>query len=206
MPSSPANELKMWILVPAKEETKSNANELCWVDVMLDTGNCDHFDSLIEEHHFAPGAVINTVIGLVDAKPPDSIPPMLGAKQDNQPDIIQAASSQQENQQLHALHGLKKAQVAEKQRLLMLHIKLIEHTSGCRSSTCPSKNCAEMKQYLHHIHVCEITGHGGCKICQRIRRLVEIHAEGCKDDDCPVPHCVTIRMQQLYPGLVATSL
>lgn len=95
--------------------------------------------------------------------------------------------------------GLTEQQRLQRQRNLMLHIQLIEHASRCTSQGCSSTNCAKMKKYLQHARVCKVKIQGGCKICKRIWTLLRIHAQKCKEKNCPVPQCNAIRekMRQL---------
>uniref|UniRef100_A0A6V0BSR0 histone acetyltransferase n=1 Tax=Pseudo-nitzschia australis TaxID=44445 RepID=A0A6V0BSR0_9STRA len=89
--------------------------------------------------------------------------------------------------------GLTEAERENRQRNLALHIQLIEHASRCVSSSCTSKNCAKMKEYLQHAHTCKTKIVGGCRICKRIWTLLRIHAQKCKDKICPIPQCMIIR-------------
>lgn len=56
-----------------------------------------------------------------------------------------------------------------------------------------------MKKYLQHARVCKVKVLGGCKICKKIWTLLRIHAQKCKDTNCPIPQCNAIRekMRQL---------
>jgi E1A/CREB-binding protein len=95
--------------------------------------------------------------------------------------------------------GLSEEERNQRQRNLMLHIQLIEHAARCTSKTCNSSNCVKMKNYLNHSKVCRVKASGGCKICKRIWTLLRIHAQKCKDRNCPIPQCLAIRekMRQL---------
>jgi E1A/CREB-binding protein len=95
--------------------------------------------------------------------------------------------------------GLTDAERLQRQRNLLLHIQLIEHASRCNSKACTSTNCAKMKSYLQHARSCRVKVQGGCKICKRIWTLLRIHAQKCKDPNCPIPQCNAIRekMRQL---------
>jgi E1A/CREB-binding protein len=95
--------------------------------------------------------------------------------------------------------GLSEQERMQRQRNLLLHIQLIEHASRCSSQTCSSLNCAKMKKYLQHARVCKVKVLGGCKICKKIWTLLRIHAQKCKDTNCPIPQCNAIRekMRQL---------
>eukprot|EP00804_Cyclotella_cryptica_P015047 CCRYP_000634-RA/>CCRYP_000634-RA protein AED:0.01 eAED:0.01 QI:1424/1/1/1/0.66/0.5/4/88/1434 len=95
--------------------------------------------------------------------------------------------------------GLTEEQRRERQRNIQLHITLIEHASRCVSSTCKSSNCQKMKSYLKHGETCKIKASGGCKICKRIWTLLRIHAQQCKNNNCPIPQCIAIkkRLRQL---------
>jgi E1A/CREB-binding protein len=95
--------------------------------------------------------------------------------------------------------GMSEKERKQRQRNLLLHIQLIEHASHCDSSKCASTNCAKMKQYLQHARICKVKVQGGCKICKRIWTLLRIHAQKCKEPNCPIPQCTAIRekMRQL---------
>lgn len=95
--------------------------------------------------------------------------------------------------------GLSEQERQQRQRNLLLHIQLIEHASRCTSQNCSSTNCAKMKNYLKHARICRVKVQGGCRICKRIWTLLRIHAQKCKDRNCPIPQCNAIRekMRQL---------
>lgn len=109
-----------------------------------------------------------------------------------QPIAVDAEANQERS-------GLTEAERQQRQRNLMLHIQLIEHASRCNSKSCTSSNCAKMKSYLQHSRVCRVKATGGCRICKRIWTLLRIHAQKCKDRNCPIPQCQAIRekMRQL---------
>lgn len=109
-----------------------------------------------------------------------------------QPIPVESEANQERN-------GLTEAERNQRQRNLMLHIQLIEHASRCTSKACTSSNCAKMKNYLLHSRVCRVKAGGGCRICKRIWTLLRIHAQKCKDRNCPIPQCNAIRekMRQL---------
>jgi E1A/CREB-binding protein len=111
---------------------------------------------------------------------------------------LQAIAVESDNNEERS-NGLTDAQRMERQRKLLMHIQLIEHASRCNSKSCSSSNCAKMKSYLKHSSSCRIKVQGGCKICKRIWTLLRIHAQKCKDQNCPIPQCNAIRekMRQL---------
>ena len=112
---------------------------------------------------------------------------------------LQPISVEAENGKDSSSSGLTAEQRKQRQRNLMLHIQLIEHAAKCRSATCTSTNCAKMKNYLKHSGQCKVKVSGGCKICKRIWTLLRIHAQKCKNKNCPIPQCTAIRekMRQL---------
>ena len=89
----------------------------------------------------------------------------------------------------------------ERRRNIALHMTLLSHASTCQSTAfcCPrygracSANCAKMKGLLKHEAECSVKAIGGCKVCIRVRALLQIHARQCTKTDCPVPHCSAIR-------------
>ena len=59
-------------------------------------------------------------------------------------------------------------------------------------------NCLVLTCHLCFLHL-QVKVQGGCRICKRIWTLLRIHAQKCKDRDCPIPQCNAIRekMRQL---------
>ncbi len=47
--------------------------------------------------------------------------------------------------------------------------------------------------FHYHISVSQIKAGGGCKVCKRIWTLLRIHAQQCKNPNCPIPQCIAIR-------------
>ena len=45
----------------------------------------------------------------------------------------------------------------DRERQIKLHIQLLEHASLCQSGSCPSPNCAKMKNYLKHFKDCPVS-------------------------------------------------
>ena len=84
----------------------------------------------------------------------------------------------------------------ERQRKIEQGLTLIVHASTCtQESFCNSVNCAKMKGYLKHGKTCKVKAPGGCKLCKRVYTLLRIHAisKQCKQENCPVQHCMAIR-------------
>jgi E1A/CREB-binding protein len=104
-------------------------------------------------------------------------------------EVIKVESGQQDG----GTSGLTEEQRRERQRNIQLHITLIEHASRCNSTQCKSSNCQKMKAYLKHGQTCQTKASGGCKICKRIWTLLRIHAQQCKNSNCPIPQCIAIR-------------
>ena len=93
-------------------------------------------------------------------------------------------------------NGITEEERRERQRMLQLHIHLIEHASRCKSTSCTSSNCAKMKSYMVHGKTCKLKASGGCLICKRVWTLLRIHAQKCKDAVCPVPQCMAIHYRK----------
>jgi hypothetical protein len=90
---------------------------------------------------------------------------------------------------------LTEAQRKERQRSIQLHMQLLSHAANCNSENkeCPSANCNKMKGLLAHGKTCKTTAAGGCPVCKRIWALFQLHARQCKESNCKVPNCSTIR-------------
>jgi len=83
-------------------------------------------------------------------------------------------------------------QSAQKRRV-DLHLRLLEHSSGCVDESCPSENCAKMKRLTAHLIACRdsVTCEGG--ICKRMVALLNVHARRCRSPGCIIHGCATIR-------------
>ena len=85
------------------------------------------------------------------------------------------------------------AQRRERQRNIQLHLQLLRHAATCDSTSCHSANCQKMKGIFNHATSCPNRANGLCHICKRIWMLFQIHARQCKESNCKVPNCNTIR-------------
>jgi E1A/CREB-binding protein len=62
----------------------------------------------------------------------------------------------------------------------------------CRGNLSHALLCLKFIFY-HHITITQIKAGGGCKVCKRIWTLLRIHAQQCKNLNCPIPQCIAIR-------------
>ena len=85
------------------------------------------------------------------------------------------------------------AQRRERERNIQLHLQLLRHAATCDSKSCHSANCSKMKGIFKHAASCPNRANGVCHICKRIWMLFQIHARQCKEANCKVPNCKTIR-------------
>ncbi|GFH55830.1 hypothetical protein CTEN210_12306 [Chaetoceros tenuissimus] len=76
---------------------------------------------------------------------------------------------------------------AERKLHVQLHVRLLEHASLCKSSGCPSPNCAKMKEYLKHSYSCRQGPR--CTNCKPVFITLRYHAMSCKTKDCKIPRC-----------------
>lgn len=99
----------------------------------------------------------------------------------------------------------KEEQRPDRQRLIQLHMELVEHTYGCKDPNCTFPNCAKMKLLLNHPKTCTINsqgnGQGGsCDTCRRVWALLKIYARHRRKDHGTIPpqlkeHLRTIQQQ-----------
>jgi hypothetical protein len=107
---------------------------------------------------------------------------------------------------LHPLHPLRPIPVSggapvqlteeqrkERQRSIQLHLELLAHAATCNSTSCTSRNCQKMKDFMRHESQCKITAARGCRNCLRMNSLLSLHARSCKLEKCAVPKCHEIR-------------
>ena len=80
---------------------------------------------------------------------------------------------------------------------LAIYVRLFEHASACPlAAGCTSRNCSEMKKHLQHARVCRAKVQGGCRICKRIWKLLQVHASQCTDSQsCTVPQCASVQQK-----------
>merc|ERR1711988_372086 len=109
---------------------------------------------------------------------------------------------------LHPLHPLRPIPVSggapvqlteeqrkERQRSIQLHLELLAHAATCNSTSCTSRNCQKMKDFMRHESQCKITAARGCRLCMQINKVLALHARQCKLEKCAVPKCHEIREQ-----------
>mmetsp|Transcript_36742 Transcript_36742/g.98568 ORF Transcript_36742/g.98568 Transcript_36742/m.98568 type:complete len:502 (+) Transcript_36742:160-1665(+) len=96
---------------------------------------------------------------------------------------------------------------------------ILRHAVGCQGK-CGGKGCASMKvstprshtptfwasaphppaqRALAHFDECNAKEQGGCKLCQNISVLLQVHALTCENSECEVPRC---RQKWLVTGEV----
>ena len=88
---------------------------------------------------------------------------------------------------------LTEEQRKERQRSIQLHLELLAHAATCNSTSCTSRNCQKMKDFMKHESTCKITAARGCRLCMQMNKLLALHARSCKLEKCPVPKCHEIR-------------
>ncbi|KAJ8600694.1 hypothetical protein CTAYLR_008316 [Chrysophaeum taylorii] len=86
----------------------------------------------------------------------------------------------------------KEEQRPDRQRLIQLHMQLVEHTYGCKDPQCKFANCAKMKLLLNHPKTCTINAQGtaqggGCDTCRRVWALLKIYARHRRKDHGSIP-------------------
>lgn len=83
----------------------------------------------------------------------------------------------------------------ERNKSVMMHMRLLVHASECAEAKCESKNCHKMKALLRHGARCTVRATGGCHVCKRIWALLQIHARQCRmrREQCPVPRCPDLK-------------
>mmetsp|Transcript_12695 Transcript_12695/g.29860 ORF Transcript_12695/g.29860 Transcript_12695/m.29860 type:complete len:283 (+) Transcript_12695:473-1321(+) len=83
---------------------------------------------------------------------------------------------------------------AAREKSILLHMRLLTHTSTCNSPQCTSQNCRKLKSLLRHSMVCPARGNKQvCHVCRRVYALLHIHARDCREDSCTVLHCRVFR-------------
>jgi E1A/CREB-binding protein len=86
---------------------------------------------------------------------------------------------------------LTEEQRRERQRSIQVHLQLLQHSSQCEG--CKSRNCQKMKEFIKHGRTCPDGIKKGCHNCKRIYNLLQLHARGCRNDNCVVFKCNEIR-------------
>ncbi|KAJ4770380.1 histone acetyltransferase of the CBP family 12 [Rhynchospora pubera] len=74
-----------------------------------------------------------------------------------------------------------------------LALATMVHTSRCIIPRCEHRLCRKMKLLFRHGVRCKIHQRGGCLICSKIWRLMQLHCESCHDSDCKIARCKEIK-------------
>lgn len=83
----------------------------------------------------------------------------------------------------------RQARLAQLQRTM----ELLVHASACGAQSCTSSNCAKVKSLFQHAFSCQLKATGGCGLCRRLWTLLQVHAKGCFQANCPVPRCQDLK-------------
>ena len=83
----------------------------------------------------------------------------------------------------------------DRERSIQLHMQFLQHASCCRNEQCPSNDCKKNKGLLNHAATCPAQVQGGCTLCRRIHRILQIHARQCNRETCTVPKCRQLKEQ-----------
>lgn len=67
------------------------------------------------------------------------------------------------------------------------------HASQCERIPCSYSECRTMRRLFYHASRCSVRVRGGCKLCQRVWRILKEHSQICKDSDCRIPRCMDIK-------------
>jgi len=84
---------------------------------------------------------------------------------------------------------MSKEERQQRMKQLQRTMELLVHASGCQSEKCSSSNCTKVKSLFQHAFTCQMKATGGCGLCRRLWTLLQVHAKGCFQADCPVPRC-----------------
>lgn len=78
-------------------------------------------------------------------------------------------------------------------RLIHRCIQLLRHASNCEEAECRQPSCLEMKNIMRHMVKCHQMSTGKCASCRSFIEMCQYHAIECNVNECPVPHCSTIK-------------
>ncbi|XP_065220138.1 histone lysine acetyltransferase CREBBP-like isoform X2 [Planococcus citri] len=76
-------------------------------------------------------------------------------------------------------------------------IDSLTHACQCRVASCPLLSCQRMKRVILHSRTkqCKLEGKVSCPICRHLTIVVYHHAKDCRDTECAVPECSSIRKE-----------
>ncbi|KAJ9540675.1 hypothetical protein OSB04_027181 [Centaurea solstitialis] len=73
----------------------------------------------------------------------------------------------------------------------------LNHASQCEQIPCSYSECRTMRRLFYHASRCGVRVRGGCKLCQRVWRILKEHSQICKDSDCRIPRCIVYASMNL---------
>ncbi|KQK17450.1 probable histone acetyltransferase HAC-like 1 isoform X1 [Brachypodium distachyon] len=68
-------------------------------------------------------------------------------------------------------------------------LDLLVHAHSCRAIPCLYPDCLRVKRLFKHAMICKIRAAKGCKVCQKMWSLLQLHARACKESKCSIPRC-----------------
>jgi hypothetical protein len=70
---------------------------------------------------------------------------------------------------------------------------LLQHSVACREDACGFAGCCGLRQLLRHAECCMAAPRASCTRCASLMVLVTLHARDCRQRDCTVIGCSSVK-------------
>lgn len=85
--------------------------------------------------------------------------------------------------------------------IVLQHVKILEHALCCGNKHNCARKCIQMKNTLLHWQGC-VEETYECSACEQIMLLIAVHTQRCCEENCTVPSCNFIRMNNLTESFI----
>lgn len=75
------------------------------------------------------------------------------------------------------------------------YLNSLMHSVQCHNVNCSVPKCLQFKRVIAHSKQCQKYKTSGCVFCRGLLSLIIYHAKACKDEQCQVPYCASIKIK-----------
>ena len=76
-----------------------------------------------------------------------------------------------------------------------MYLATFMHAVHCRNANCNYATCLQFKRVVAHSKQCQKYKNSQCDFCRQLLALCINHAKSCKDDQCQIPFCASIKIK-----------
>ena len=78
---------------------------------------------------------------------------------------------------------------------LQVYLNAFMHAVYCHKDNCIYPKCLQFKRVIAHSKQCQKYKNSQCEFCRQLLALCIYHAKSCKNEQCQVPFCASIKIK-----------